>query len=215
MRRTAVKLSGAFLGASLLVVLTGAPAFASNSPAEDSPKKLTSVIELAPMDIAGYDHDVAEANGYRIEVDADGVETSVPVTAAAKTADAAAGATLDAQLSQITTQDGVVQPQGYDEVEGPCGFSYVDASHNGYQFVYVRTGYGVTHSVVTRWWSVWLTGFGGSLEANFNGGATPPVWGGQANVTLSGAGIAHVTVGSHVVLTNGAICYSGSPSTNY
>ena len=80
MRRTAVRLSGALLGASLLVALTGAPAFASTSQTADSPESTTSVIKIIPMTFAGYDRAVAEANGYRIEVDENGAETSVPVT---------------------------------------------------------------------------------------------------------------------------------------
>lgn len=217
MRRTAVRLSGALLGASLLVALTGAPAFASTSQTGDSPESTTSVIKIIPMTFAGYDRAVAEANGYRIEVDENGAETSVPVTDEAKAEDATAvtPAALQAQGRAMAKQLGTVQPQGYDEVEGPCGLSYVDASHNGLQWVYVRTGYAVTHPVVSRWWSVWLNGTGGSAGANFNGGATPSVWGGAQNVPMYGGGIAHVTIGSNVQMTNGGICYSGNPSTWY
>ena len=70
------------MAAAILVVgpVTAASADDGTAPAGSEVISQT----VTPMTFKGYDRAVAEANGFRIEVDQNGVEQSIPVTPAAK-----------------------------------------------------------------------------------------------------------------------------------
>ena len=192
---------------SLSLVLLGGPATAD--PLDDT----TTYI---PMQVVDYDEAVANANGFEIQTLEDGSRVSVPITPEAIALFEAAGA----ELVPVGGEDefGTVSPMGYDIVDGPCGSSEISLSKSGLSNVFAQTGYDVRLPVVYRAWSITLYGVGGIANYPLNGGATGTHWSTAVVLGYNHAGNGgwgHVPPGSHVMLTDGAICYSGSPGTGF
>ncbi|GIT81481.1 hypothetical protein LLS1_31500 [Leifsonia sp. LS1] len=156
----------------------------------------TSTVSL-PMAFSGYDATAAEQNGYAIVTDATGARSSVPVSA-----DAIA---FEQQLARQASSRTAY-------VDGPCGSSWINAKSSG-QRKTITTGYVVTHPVIAKTWTVQVWGWSGLPSFTWSGpsGAT---W--FSSWAFNGGGdFANVLPGSNVVMSNGAVCVSGSPGENF
>lgn len=113
---------------------------------------------------------------------------------------------------------GQITPYGSATVRGNCGSSSISLNQSSSSAVRMTTSYNVRLPVTTRWWSIALFGVGGFPIFPFNGGAGPKSWGTAAILPYQhggAGGFGNVTPGSFVVLTDGAICFSGSPGTTF
>ena len=145
-----------------------------------------------PMKIVGFDAKVAEAHGYRI-VTVNGKQYSI--------------------LKRASSKPSPMKDVAY----GDCGSSYVDAYRaSGRAYVSVSTGYSVYETVAYKAWSVTFNSFSDGGVLSFPGNNTGHTWNsGVQAYYIKGKGLAHVSVGSHATLINGAVCYSGTPIDPY
>lgn len=157
------------------------------------------------MELKGFDEAVAEANGYEILTDANGVQRSVPVSEQAIAFEISRTAELadasDGSSANRTT------------VTGNCGTSFVGVTRYGNRIM-VGTGYAVFYPVVARLWVVQIYSFAGLPSFTWTG-SSGASWNSAASFFMSAGGVASVTPGSSVVMTNGAVCWSGSPSEGF
>jgi hypothetical protein len=151
----------------------------------------------------GYDPKVAEEHGFKIVTAADGTQTSVPVSAAAK-----------AEVAH-STSSGVHTD---NTVEGDCGTSSVTAYYDGGAKVTVFSSYRVRLPTVGQHWYVNATPVSTGKVGHvydFSGLNDSPNWVGDrqtATIAYSGSGgSAQVTLGSYAILDDGDFCYSGGP----
>lgn len=191
MNRKLRTVASAVAAGVLFAALSGAiPATATNSTGTDSQVDL-------PMEFTGYDAAVAEANGYSIVTDEAGVTRSVPVSA-------------DALAYERQLERAVLSRTKF--VDGPCGSSWINAQSSGQRKV-ITTGYTVTHPVIAKNWTVQVWGWSG-LPSHHWGGASGATW--FSSWSYNGGGdFANVLPGSNVVMSNGAVCVSGSPGENF
>lgn len=184
--------------ASAIAITPGlaGPAHAAEGPANPS----VSVEIRTAMESVGFDEEIAAANGFQIVTDANGVQSSIPVTNEAKQ--------LVARYTEREGQVGALRAVSY----GPCGYSTINLVTMGFDYLTIGTSFSVNLPVQTRWWGV--VGFSGSgtFNVSFNGGASGPFWTGASNVRRAGGGWGQVAVGSYVIKVDGNICWSGSPS---
>lgn len=169
----------------------------------DAASRAQDPMPVAPMDVVGFDPAVAEANGFRIITAADGSQSSEPVTSEARELVAAY------DTSSATTF-------GYAEVQGNCGYSWIDITRGLSSITRIKTGYTVRLPTKSRLWSVTLFGVAGIPNYSMNspiGG--PATWSTSANVSYGSGGFGNVPPGSQVTLTDGSICVSGNPGTNF
>jgi hypothetical protein len=143
------------------------------------------------MHIVGYDAAVAESHGYEIRTMADGRQYS---------------AKKGTSPTDVTTQG---------EVFGSCGSSWLYETAQGNLSVYLETGFSVYTGVVGLQWNVTLTDGGGSSNVPYPSRSSSGYW--VHNKTIggltAGRGTSVVVPGSFAQLIDGAICYSGSPSS--
>lgn len=180
------------LSTALAVTVSLAGAGSAHASTED---REASETITSPMTIAGYDADVAKANGYKIVTLPDGTQESVPVTAAAKKAE----------------QD-IITP--FTTVPGDCGTSSVVILDDGNAGAAVSTGFHLVRGAISYGWTVNVTGPGGGYTKNFGGVlANTPRWTGSFrwSVPVRGTYIAAVTKASWALLNNGTVCTSGGP----
>lgn len=153
----------ALLASFALAIGPSAGAFASQDSVTTEDETLVS---SAPMEVVGYDYEVAEAHGYRIETDEDGNEYPVPVTPEAI-----------AEQAQYEAES-PVQARGI--VYGNCGASSLTGYKGTYDTVYFTTSFNVGYAVAEYDWRVnangfissnyWATsGFGGSQNRTWSG----------------------------------------------
>jgi hypothetical protein len=203
MKMTLGRGSAILVAAGMVATLCGfAPA--THSPTQTDPN--VTVIE-APMVAAGFDEDVARANGYQIVTDANGEKRSVPVTAAAKAA--------EAQLLAKQKAEGTISPLA-NVVVGDCGSSRI-VIVDGPEFrdAGISTSFNVNRPAVNYSWFVDITGNATSTRRTFSGGlAFRTSWQHTFVHTVPAAGtyIASVAKNSNAVLNNGTLCFSGGPS---
>ncbi|OII15778.1 hypothetical protein BIU97_14000 [Curtobacterium sp. MCBA15_009] len=177
-----------------------------------APTSANAVVETTsvtmPMTITGYDAKVAEAHGYKIVTDADGVQQSVPVTAAAKKQ-----AAKDA-ASNLATRPGGVSTKNI--VYGSCGSSSLNIVRyvNG---IRISTGYSVKAATVQHTWNVDGSTLSKAYSEGFSGLNNKSYWNATHDVAIAGNASAHGTVraGSSALLVTGARCTSGSPTDAY
>lgn len=195
------------LVAAALVLLPTAAASADTGTPQPAPQTTT---EYRPMVAKGYDAQVAAANGFQIVTNADGTQSSVPVTAAAK-AQLQQAAERRAQLQSST-----VSPQGV----GNCGESWASGSKIANDTVAFSTGFQVFLAATHHTWTVYATGL---ITANSwtTSGAGPATgnksWTG-AIPSVVGPGVGGVPWGSasaSVVLVDGTVCYSDGPTFTF
>jgi hypothetical protein len=195
------------------VMLLGGVAPAAADPREE---RTTTVIG---MNAVGFDEAVAAANGFEIQTLPDGSQVSVPVTPEAVALLESAGVEPLVIAPEGTSAGaGEVTPLGSASVTGNCGRSSISLYQSTNSKVRMTTSYSVRLPVTTRWWSIALFGVGGFPIFPFNGGAGPASWGTAALLPYQhggAGGFGNVTPGSYVILTDGAICYSGSPGTTF
>jgi hypothetical protein len=155
-----------------------------------------------PMTVVGYDEKVAEANGYQIVTHDDGSQESVPVTAAAKTEQAAADA---------------ARAQARGEVDGDCGSSWINALKKENDTVAFSTGYVVFGAVVDSQWQVIANGFISGNSVTLYPGSNSGTWSTEGALpSVIGPGIASVGIASSfAILAGGQVCYSGGPSASF
>lgn len=192
---------------SIVVALVGAGAGVASASAEPLEAPPSGSVAQSELWIDHYDLNVAAANGFEIRAADDGSQYPVPVTPEAQViAD-----------EYPLVYDILVTPYGYSERVGNCGMSYIAAYRYGDgQHVDINTGFSVSAPVTSRSWSVQLAGLAGIRHFPLSGGASPATWGTSKNyIEYSSGGSAHVTVGSYVMLTTGAICYAYEPTTTF
>lgn len=197
--RTRITVASATLLAAVLIA-TALPASASE-PGEAGDSTGSYHMETALVD-AGFDADVAAANGYEIRIDENGQQYSVPVTAEAQAREAE-------YASEVTASRKVT-------VYGPCGSSWIDVYPwvNGTKRV--ETGYSVAKPGNRSKWAVQVQSVGGFPRIQWPDGVTPASWSGAA-VFSTGAfgGHAFVETASAVIQIDGRVCTSASPATDY
>jgi hypothetical protein len=188
---------------------TVSPAVAANvAPSEELLMSDASVsTETAPMFIAGYNEEVANANGFEIVIDEDGNTHSIPVTDEAKK--------LAAEFEQVPDPGFST----FGTVLGDCGTSSLFVSKSGSTKVYVTTSYSVYAPTWEHHWYVDGAAASGGFTINFSGGnyASSNKWNAWRDVSVNNnvSAFAQVRAGSFAQLITGAICYSGAPSDRY
>lgn len=190
------------MAAAILVVgpVTAASADSGTAPAGSEVIAQT----VTPMTFKGYDRAVAEANGFRIVVDQNGVEQSIPVTAVAK------DTMLKADAAKALASKGQASTTG--TVTGPCGSSTLTAAKLANDTVAIYTGYSVYLPVSQRHWGVYANGVWTGFTYEFPSASTGPAWYTNVAGSAVGGGWAGVTYGSSVIMVNGGWCASGGPT---
>ncbi len=184
---------------------TAAIADDGSTPNDDD----TSYSYTAPLNIVSYDAEVAEAHGYRIELDENGEQHSVPVTPEA----------IAEQERDDAAAESTVQARG--TAYGNCGSSSLTGFKSRNDTVTFSTSVAVSGSVAEYDWRVNAYGFISNNYWSTSGvgpfaggtkswhGAIPGVVGpGTAKVPANSAQAA-------VIKTNGAVCWSGGPSFGF
>lgn len=183
----------AMTAAAAIVIATASPATASEPDAAQH-------IET-PLEITGFDAQVAEANGFEIIEYEDGSWESVAVTEDAKK--------LNAETGLVGGEPGTASR---GSVTGNCGTAWVDAWANG-RTVTVQTGYNVSAPVANRiGWAVTLWTWSGAFTLNWPDGPSGASWYGQGGVNYGSATSGNAIAGGSVLLINGTLCGSGLPS---
>lgn len=160
------------------------------------PASAAEATELtAEMVVTGYDPEVAKENGYRIVADANGVESSIPISAAARAeqADAAKGARVtkpgNCGTSTLTIKS--VKSRGGINI------------HAAYKLNPGKKSFG-------HFWKVsGQSRLGTPFTENFSGANNiDSSWSATHFRSLYGfsSGVGSTFVGSHAKLTNGAVC---------
>jgi hypothetical protein len=160
----------------------------SAQAAEEAPARAT---QSTSMTFGGYDSGVAAAHGYEIITALGGMQFSVPVTEAARK-----------------------EAQSAGTAAGDCGTSFVNAAKLSNDTLAVTTGYQVPFPVAEKTWRVLAQSLLSSHVFPWDG-PSGGAWSSQAAATVPGPGVAGVTAGSHVVGTNGRVCYSGLPTAAF
>jgi hypothetical protein len=181
--------------ASVFVFASGEGAAYAAAGAEDR-----GLVEVsAPMSVAYFDHEVATANGFEIRVDSAGNEYSVPITDHAR-------ASLKETAGDVSA---------FGTVKGPCGTSTLLIARSGPEAVRIGTAFRVFAATDWHVWNVSLVNSFGAWNENFDGGPTSGTWDAEheKNIRSSQGVTAQVTPGSYAVLVNGAVCFSGLPTS--
>lgn len=163
----------------------------------------------APMNIVGYDSEVAEAHGYRIVTDANGVQSSVPVTRAA----------VAEREREVAAAESLILP--FDTKRGTCGTSSLTGRKGSHDTVTFTTSFSIIGNVAEYDWAVDANGFVTSNWWSTSG--TGPTPGSQKTWTgaipgVIGWGKAKVPNNSaraSVIKTDGGVCYSGGPEFQF
>jgi hypothetical protein len=195
----------AFAAVTTLMVLAGAQT-ATAATVPPPPKVVTMV---TPMVVKGYDATVAAANGFTIVTDSNGVQSSVPVTAAAKALVASS-----APLAATSTSAGGVHPDGTGSAN--CGSSYITLTAHGLSYVEYETGYSVRLPTSGRWWGITVWSGAGATGVSMNSGlAGAKTWASLGYINGSGGGWGYVNAGSFAILTDGSVCYTTGPTDTW
>ncbi|MFK4806775.1 hypothetical protein ACI3KX_13010 [Microbacterium sp. ZW CA_36] len=196
--RAAIGLAAIALCSAVLM-----PAAANAQPKAPTPQDMTD-IQTAPMNLVGFDPEIAAANGYEIRTLPNGREYSVPIgTPSSFVPDPTDTAPGSAEPGQVTT---------FATVWGDCGSSYVMVNNTE-----MTTGYNIKYDVLYGKWGVYVHSEGGiDQDFNLDHGATNGYWYPTRAVSAShyGNGFARVNNGSYVMTTAGGMCWSGNPQEN-
>ncbi|TDB80946.1 hypothetical protein [Micromonospora sp. KC721] len=149
---------------------------------------------VSPMKRIGVDNEIAEANGYEVRLDSNGVEYAV-------------------KKGEITTQN---------EVAGECGKSWVyfTAVDTKKHYSSIYTGYSIhanwPGAIFTRWRVGVVDNYGASTKPWDDPSTPTHFWVKTHPFTSSGPGWAYADVlpGSIATLSNGTICYSHGPEAS-
>jgi hypothetical protein len=185
--------------ASLTLALSGTAA--ANAAQLDDPV-VTTVTETAPMQFTGQvDDAVAKANGFKVIKNADGTETSVPVSAKAK-----------ALVLKSSKARGLASPNS--TASGTCGSSYYTLTRISGTVVSQFTGYKVILPTFEQHWVLHMWTPKDSRTNDVSGLNASATWstivrstGLKSTVTVDGG----VLPGSYATLITGDYCYSASP----
>jgi hypothetical protein len=171
------------------------------------------------MSVRGFDAAVARAHGYEVVTLPDGAQASVP----ADKADAA-------RLGAYRPSSGIVsrrstdaaQTQGYGEVPGDCGISWVSLTPIGASRAHLDTGFIITDSGAgSVWdvdWNVSIHDNGGSSNQPYeeqNGSSWGSGWTAYQRTLGLTRGWADATIvwyNSIVITTHGWVCWSNGPT---
>ncbi|WP_435080779.1 hypothetical protein [Clavibacter michiganensis] len=173
------------------IVASTSIALPAHAATEDAAPAAVVTSSSAPMSFRGYDTSVAEAHGYRIVTDAHGRQTSVPVSAEAK--------------SEVVLDDAL---------PGDCGSSFVTAAKLSNDTLAVNTGYDVPFPMAEKTWRVNAVSVFSSHTFPWDG-PSAGAWSAQAAATLVGPGVAVVPLTAHVVGDDGTVCYSAGPTAAF
>ncbi|QZQ53720.1 hypothetical protein KZI27_00320 (plasmid) [Curtobacterium sp. TC1] len=213
MRKRNTLIMAAGIGAIASLVFVPA-ANADTVTPTPTPETTTSV---GTMTVAGYDPAVAEAHGFKIVTAADGSQSSVPITAAAK-AEAAKAKAFDATAAAkaLGASADAVTPQGTKP--GNCGISVLTGSKGANDMVNFKTGFTVRLPYQEFNWRVQANGFITGGTKNWHGGAGDGYWRKSSSIKAVGPGTALVPAlnsAARSVLEDGTICYSDGPDFSF
>ncbi|WP_144761284.1 hypothetical protein [Curtobacterium sp. 9128] len=154
--------------------------------------------------ITGYDASVAEAHGFKIVHNADGTESSIPVTAAANEAMAQLTAAEANRLS-TSAKHSAVTPLA----QGNCGTDHLDVyARPSAGAIVINTAYSVNTTSIGQVWHVVGNTANVAFNESFNGANFSTTWTATHVVPISGYGHgqAEIQAGSHAILINGGTC---------
>lgn len=157
--------------------------------------------------VSGFDEDVAEEHGYRIEKGENGAFESVPVTEKAKT---------EAKSVKSQSSDDKVATQG--SVGGACGESHLYVGTPSSKKIQIDTGYAITLGIPAhRTWGVSGSVGSGTFDEDFSGPSVKPKWSESRQIKVgdSSSGFAQLNDNSKVVLTTGVVCKDMDPSDRW
>jgi hypothetical protein len=203
------------LGTAVAMALFGTLGFAApaNAAAITTPPPTQTISNVAPMVPDGFRADVAAADGYRIVTNADGSQSSVPVTANA----IAQQATADAARARnaAMASPGRVSPD--NEVSGDYGSSWISAVKKANNTVAYSTGYVVFGYVESSQWEPEAAGFISGNSVLLHPKANSGTWSTEGILTnVVGPGFAYVNpISSFAVLASGQVCASGAPTASF
>lgn len=160
-------------------------------------------VQSAQLRVAGFDKEVAEANGFKIITKPDGTQASIPVTEAAR-------------VEKEAARPGMIL-MGYTETTDSCGRSYLSAERGSGDTLSLRTGYWVKLKVASREWGV--TGFttwGKWFGVTWQSASTGQGWEGiSRQFGINAGGQARINQFSNVKLVDGSICFAATPMTGF
>lgn len=201
-RKATIRAGAVLAAASLAIPVTqvnsAGPASANSSESPNTTKQLQ---------VAGYDEDVAQEHGYRIDKQKDGSFKSVPVTDEAKKETA----TVErrAQNDQIDV---------FNSVGGACGTSHLYVGTPSSKKIQIDTGYAITLGIPAhRTWGVSGSVGSGTFDEDFSGFSVKPTWSETRQVSVgdSSSGFAQLNSNSKVVLTTGVVCTDMNPTDSW
>jgi hypothetical protein len=201
--RTLAAAAGMLIAATAGMAVHAPTASASASLDDASPDVGVERTSLRmPMQVTGFDPEVAAANGYEIVQTPTGQEASVPVEKATE------------------TRSGDFTPAGENTRWGNCGYSFVELENVGGKVnnAYMRTGWGISPSPVVQhvWFMAWSDAAGNNNGSKAWGGPIGGAnfWQSQFYRTfIPGLVAAEVDASSYAVRADGVICSSLNPIT--
>lgn len=197
------RVSATVIAAVLALVLAPAAGASASAGEEGPPIGGSETSTTMPMKITDIDEKVAEANGFKVVLNADGVEQSIPVTDEAK-----------AMVAALESRGTDVSQRG--TVGGDCGTSTINGNKVSGDWVNIYTAYAVYLPVTHRHWQVVASGFISGFTYTWPSASTGPSWSSTVGGTAIGPGSAYVPAFiANVVLTDGAVCYSWGPSFGF
>lgn len=203
----------------------------SGTPAASAAPKESDRVSLG-MQLAGFNAEVARANGYEIVTLPDGSQASVPASKAGEaragryvptTGVLKSGAGEPAGARDSKSGDSI-GANGTGEKVGDCGVSWLQFNGTGgNNKALLLTGFYLTDDDGgPPWdvhWHVYISDNGGDSTQNYNegqGAISGYAWQSQyRTLTLTrGPAYANVTATSFVITTHGWVCFSAGPRTS-
>ncbi|WP_370947041.1 hypothetical protein AB5J62_05665 [Amycolatopsis sp. cg5] len=201
-----VQLTVTALGAAGISALTlVAPAGAAPAPAGESAGQQQELRQ--GMYVAGFNEEVAKANGYKIVTYPNGDRQSVP-------ADPDSKLPKSPILSHTANTDAAPANSDYDRVQGNCGSSWIAVRQTGPSNVQVGSGFSVYTGTVSHSWTVALSDANGTSHQSGPSRPTNGTWAWTwSNLYQRSYTFDHVSSGV-AQLVDGVVCYAGRPSVS-
>lgn len=189
------------IAASAIVAASAlAPLPAGASVDQSDPVADTRAIRVdVPMEAVGFDHAVAEENGFEIVMRPEGTEISVPVTAEAK--------------ERYLDESSSMAP--LDSKTGNCGTSHLYVGTPSSRSIQIDTGFSVNRWVIKRTWTVSGAVSSGGIYETFNGGISGATWSASRRVSVGNSNSGFASATGKVTLWTGTVCVAAIPSDEW